>query len=492
MSITLPLRLIKNLLWPDKTTRQATTNNMMSSEKEQINLLRGWPSRALLPLPLIRAAAVTVLSDPTIALDGLLYGPDEGYLPCREAVAAWLTTFYRPTHRIPADRICISGGASQNLGNILNVFTDPEYTRHVWFVTPAYMLAFRIFEDAGFAGKMRAVPEDDQGVDVEYLRRDVRRSEEVARREGNVKPRFKPERKRAKVFRHVLYCVPSFSNPSSRTMSLKRRTELVRLAREFDMLIMCDDVYDMLQWPVDGEGLIAMETAHLPRLVDIDREIDGGAERDDADGFGNVVSNGTFSKIAGPGMRVGWAEGTSKFAYGLGQAGVQRSGGAPSQLTSIYLTHLLNTGQLQNHIHTVLRPAYASRYKAMLTAIETHLLSLGFTLPQPDRDVVGGYFLWLGLPGDMQATDLTTRCQKEENLIVAPGGLFQIPGDDAVLCAQNVRLCFAWEDEEKLVEGVRRIGEVARRLSKGEERASEEYVLVDGNGEDEPEMQSYM
>lgn len=191
-----------------------------------------------------------------------------------------------------------------------------------------------IFEDAGFHDKMRAVPEDEEGIDLAYLRREIRKSEDNAQAQGNNTPRFKPHRERAKVYKHVLYCVPSFSNPSSRTMSLRRRRELVRLAREFDMLIACDDVYDMLQWPAKYDEshaanletqLEATEAAHLPRLVDIDRELDGGAERMDADGFGNAISNGTFSKIAGPGLRTGWCEGTTKFTYGLSQAYVTPS-----------------------------------------------------------------------------------------------------------------------------------------------------------------------
>jgi len=103
-------------------------------------------------------------------------------------------------------------------------------------------------------------------------------------------------------------------------MSLARRQDLVRIARKFDALIITDDVYDQLQWPAsvsspDG----SLETAALPRIVDVDRQLDGGAERAGSDGFGNAVSNGSFSKIVGPGCRTGWAEGTEKFAYGLSQ-----------------------------------------------------------------------------------------------------------------------------------------------------------------------------
>lgn len=100
-------------------------------------------------------------------------------------------------------------------------------------------------------------------------------------------------------------------------MSLKRRQELVQVAREYDACIITDDVYDMLQWPKDKNA--TQPSSVMPRLVDIDRTMDDGAERQGADGYGNAVSNGSFSKIAGPGCRTGWLEGTKKFAWGNSQ-----------------------------------------------------------------------------------------------------------------------------------------------------------------------------
>lgn len=60
------------------------------------------------------------------------------------------------------------------------------YTRNVWIVAPAYMLAFRIFEDSAL--KLRAVPEDEEGIDIDFLRREIRKSEEKAAAEGNTEP----------------------------------------------------------------------------------------------------------------------------------------------------------------------------------------------------------------------------------------------------------------------------------------------------------------
>lgn len=101
-----------------------------------------------------------------------------------------------------------------------------------------------------------------------------------------------------------------------KVVSLRRREGLVRLARRFDALIIADDVYDFLQWPSDPNAPDTKEIASTPRIVDVDGYLDGGPK----DEFGNAVSNGSFSKLIGPGMRVGWAEGTENFAYGLSQA----------------------------------------------------------------------------------------------------------------------------------------------------------------------------
>lgn len=270
---------------------------------------------------------------------------------------------------------------------------------------------------------------------------------------------IKPKRAYSKYYRHVIYCVPTFSNPSSRTMPLDRRIELIKIAREFDALIIADDVYDHLQWPADHSKPTtnAIAKASFPRLVDVDRTLEGGAEREGADGFGNAMSNGSFSKICGPGIRVGWAEGSPKFAYGVSQTGTTCSGGAPSQLTSTFVTDLLQTGTLQKHIFEVLQPAYASRYRTLVQAVETELGPLGVTLPQSGREVVGGFFIWINLPDTVFADEYAQRCGEEADVIVAPGSIFEVPGDESVQFKHSLRLTFSWVDTEDMVEAVKRM-----------------------------------
>lgn len=104
-----------------------------------------------------------------------------------------------------------------------------------------------------------------------------------------------------------------------------------------------------------------------------------------------------------------------------------------------------------------------------MASIERYLIPLGVTLPQADRDVVGGYFLWLSLPRPLQGTHVAKQALADENLIVAQGELFEVPGEnDHARFSHEVRLCFAYEDEDALVEGVKRLSRVIIRMQRGE------------------------
>ena len=128
---------------------------------------------------------------------------------------------------------------------------------------------------------------------------------------------------------------------------------------------------------------------------------------------------------------------------------------------------LLRSGDLQRHICDTLQPAYAKRYQSMISAIEKHLVPLGVTLPQPNRDIVGGYFVWITLPEGLDADEVAAHAKEEEALIVAQGSLFGVYGDTkAVDLTRGIRLCFAWEDEQFLTDGVERLARVVRRLQR--------------------------
>ena len=118
-----------------------------------------------------------------------------------------------------------------------------------------------------------------------------------------------------------------------------------------------------------------------------------------------------------------------------------------------------------------------------MNAINEHLVPLGFGLPQPGRDVIGGYFLWLSLPKQLQARgpDFVKRAESEGKVIVSGGQGTEVPGDELHSMRSDdaeeqrqltadaartkftgyIRVCFAWEEEKRLGEGIIRLARMA-------------------------------
>lgn len=134
-------------------------------------------------------------------------------------------------------------------------------------------------------------------------------------------------------------------------------------------------------------------------------------------------------------------------------------------MVATFIDQLLSTSALDTHIYSVLQPAYAARYHSMMSAINKYLLPLGLTMPQPNRDVVGGYFIWLTLPKPLLAEEIARRALAE-SVIIAEGSLFTVQGDpngEKGSFERDFRLCFSWEEEASLKEGIERLGRVIRR-----------------------------
>lgn len=186
-------------------------------------------------------------------------------------------------------------------------------------VEPTYFLACTIFQDAGLGAKLRGVPENEHGIDIEFLRDALAKFDEEERQNGSY-TELKPPGQYEKIYKHLLYLTPTFSNPSAKTMSAPVRQQLLALAREHDVLIISDDVYDWLRWPADEEISSTSSLAQIPpRIVDLDRATSS------EDSWGNSISNGSFSKIIAPGVRVGWAEASAKLILKLSTKCVSHS-----------------------------------------------------------------------------------------------------------------------------------------------------------------------
>ncbi|KAI4167699.1 MAG: hypothetical protein LQ343_007018 [Gyalolechia ehrenbergii] len=433
----------------------------VSEEKKPINFVWGKPAPSLIPTAEMAAAAQKVFSNPTTAIAGMQYGdsPHAGYNPLRQRLSAYLSDFYGSPNNL--DHLCITGGASQGLTVILQMLSDPTATRAVWLTAPCFFAARKIFEDAGLTGKLHGVNEfEDGSIDLEYLEREMTK---LANQTS-----MPPTSKTQKTYAHLIYIVPTFSNPSGKTMPLACREALVNLAREHNALIICDDIYDMLQWPTEREDAMSNlpipTTAPLPRLIDIDRALT--THPNDPQGFGHALSNGSFSKIVAPGVRTGWVDARPTLVRALAGCGATIAGGCPSQLVASMLAELMDHGWLEKHVREKLVPAYSKRRALMIEAVERELGRLGGgVVDNSVTGLAGGYFIWIRLPEGVKATDVARMAREDEALMVPPGPLFGVAWDEQETDFEGfVRLSFSYEDESNLVQGVERLGKVVRAL----------------------------
>jgi 2-aminoadipate transaminase len=300
----------------------------------------------------------------------------------------------------PADPedLVVTTGAQQALDLVGKVLLDPGDV--VAVEAPAYVGALSAF--SVYEPRFLQVDLDDDGMIVEQLEEALLRGE---------RPKF-------------VYTVPNFHNPAGVTMSRARREQLVALCREARIPIVEDNPYGMLRF--DGEP--------LPTLRSLDRQ--------------NVIYLGTVSKVFSPGVRVGWAVAEPGVLQRLVLA-KEAADLCGSQFTML-VTERYFGGELWRRNLGALVQTYRSRRDAMLTALEEHFPSdARWTKPS------GGFFVWVTLP-DYFDTPALLAAAVDRKVAYVPGTGFYPDGRGR----QQMRLCFSYPTEERITEGIRRLGEL--------------------------------
>ncbi|CDR37571.1 CYFA0S01e12398g1_1 [Cyberlindnera fabianii] len=412
-----------------------------------INFFKGHPTETLLPNKTIVEATAALLTgtrdydyDPE-ERHPLTYGSDQGARWVRGEVAKFHKRVFGEKCGTTTDDINLTGGASYGIMNILTQTTlaHTGYTKRAFIITPTYYLINETFLDAGFGGKLTAIDELQGGIDFEQLESKLEyyNKQDETDHSDDLKMITNPNGSQKKVYKFVLYCIPSFSNPGGETYSLEARLKLIDIARKYDMLIITDDVYDLLDYT---QSLKQLPTI-LPRLTHLDRATATNE-------YGNTVSNSTFSKLVAPGLRVGYQESiNSKLVYQLCQGGANVSGGSPSQLNAMIVGTLLKDGLIDDVINGF-RSVYAKRSKVLKEGIEAHLPK-GTTA----HGFEGGYFVWVTLPEDYDAKKVVAELKKK-NVVLAGGENFEVVGDLRNWGHRSVRLSMSYLTEEQIKEGL--------------------------------------
>jgi 2-aminoadipate transaminase len=372
---------------------------------EVISFAGGLPAPELFDVEGLQAAFDRVLGSPA-ARRALQYAPTEGDPDLRARVAARMSARGLTT---TADDLLVTTGSQQALTLVTTALLDPGAV--VAVEEPTYLAALQCFGLAG--ARVVPVASDDDGLDPDAL-------EAVFARERPA----------------LLYLVPTFANPTGRTLPAERRAAVVALAARYGVWVVEDDPYGELRY----RGTPAPPLASLP-----------GAED-------RVLHLGSFSKIASPGLRLGWLR---------APAGLLRPLAVTKQVADLHTSTIdqaaaaswLATVDLDAHIQR-LCAAYRERRDAMVAALPSALPE-GSAWSDPD----GGMFTWVRLPGAADTAELLAAAL-EHDVAFVPGAPFYAGAPDRA----TLRLSFTTHTPEVITEGITRLGAALSRPARPSSR----------------------
>jgi 2-aminoadipate transaminase len=344
-----------------------------------ISFARGVPAPECLPVEeLADCARVALERDGKTILS---YGASSGYGPLREWLAA--------RHDVDPARVFVTNGSLQGFVLLAQRLAAGK---RVLVERPTYDRPLKILRELGT--HIEALHCDDEGLDPDAL--------EEALKSGE-KPAF-------------VYLIPTFQNPSGRTLSEERRRRVAELAREHDVLVLEDDPYSLVRF--EGEP--------LPSVF----ELSGG----------EIAYSSSFSKTIAPGLRVGWFVLPEPLARDVELAANGTYIG-PVLLGQAAAHEFVSRGLFEPNLERV-RELIGKRRDAMLAALDRELPEIRITRPE------GGYFLWAELAG-VDATELLARAEA--------AGVTFVKGTDFGGELDTLRLAYSFVSVDEIAEGVSRL-----------------------------------
>lgn len=362
----------------------------------------------LAPVEALRAALSNTLCDDGAA--ALQVGATQGYPPLRAAIA---TLLVERGLSVDASSVCVTSGCQQGIDLAAKVFVGPGDA--VLVEQPSFLGALEAFRARG--AKVVGVPIETDGLRVEAL--------------PSLIQRHRPK---------LLYCMPTYQNPTGRSLSLEKRRALLRIAAAYDLPIVEDDSAGFFD--LDGEPPLSLKSE---------------------DHAGYVIHLGTFSKIIGAGLRLGWLVADSAVFDKL-VAAKYASDLSSDALVQRGVYRLVADGTLQAHlVHA--RAAYRDRRDTLLSALRRPgTLPAGARFDSPD----GGFNLWLELPREgPTSTELFLEAVRR-GVAFVPGSFFFSaggggPASSAAL--RGLRLSYSALNKDEIERGVELLSDAMRAVS---------------------------
>ncbi len=392
---------------------------------ELISLAAGFVDQASLPVAQTQRAIDTILADEAAARAALQYGTNAGYLPLREAVRGRFQAAEGRRSAPPAtvEQVVLTAGSNQMLHLVGEVLLNPGDI--VLCAAPTYFVYLGILGSLG--ARAVGVAIDEQGMIPEAL------EEELTRHDG------RGQLSRVK----AIYVTSYFENPSTVTLSLARRAQIVEIAkrwsRQSTIYVIDDAAYRELRYAGD----------ELPSLRAFDQ--DGNT----------VIVAETFSKSFSPGVRVGWGILPPALVDPVCSLKSNIDFGSPN-LNQHLMAKVLELGLFEPHV-AQLRANYRKKLQAMLRAMEEFLSDIPGARWHPPS---GGLYVWLELPDGMDAGPGGVLMQHaiDEGVLYVPGE-YCYPAEGVASRRDRIRLSFGVQDVDSIRRGIEALSRAIRRSS---------------------------
>jgi 2-aminoadipate transaminase len=387
--------------------RSSAMREMMAltERPDVISLAGGLPDTSTFPAEVYAQLMAHVAAENTAR--ALQYGPTDGL---RATMRCIVEVMAAEGTQVDCEEMLITTGGQQVIDLVCKTLIDPGDV--IVAEAPTYPGAVPTF--SAYQAQVVQIEMDEHGMPIDELAAVLDRLQTEGRR-----PKF-------------IYTIPNFHNPGGVTMSLKRRSELVRLARERELLILEDNPY----------GLLRYEGEPLPTLYSLDAAQAGRGGSSDF-----VIYLGTFSKILSPGVRIGWAVAPRPVLEKL-NLGKQGADLCSSPVTQLFVASYFAERDWRVYLEE-LKQLYRRRRDVMLASLAEHFGEQAhWTTPQ------GGLFIWATLRGGVDTTDLLAH---SEGVAFVPGRAAYMDGRRG---ASSMRLNFAGVPDDDIREGIRRIGAV--------------------------------
>lgn len=366
--------------------------------QETISFAVSRPSEELFPLAAFRASCEEVMASPEFP-SILQLGSPGGYEPLRQYL---LEAARREGVARAGDDLIITNGCQQALDLVRRVLGRPKGAdaSRVAMEDPVYPGLKNLFLEGG--AELCGIPVGPDGMDPARL-------EDVLAKE---RPR-------------LLVVTSNFQNPTGATLTLEARQAILRGVRTAGVVLLENDIYGELRY--EGEA--------LPTIKQMDET-------------GDTILLRSFSKIAFPGLRVGWAIGPRAVIARMMEA-KQLSDLHTDQLSQAALLRFAVSGRLEAHHARTLQTG-AERLRAVLAACGRYLpRAAHYTRPQ------GGMNLWVRLPEPLDSGELLPRAQRE-GVAYLPGRFFAVNRQEP----GALRLSFAGLEPQRIEKGLKILGEI--------------------------------